>query len=177
VTSAFLCGRRGWGRPGEHGRPFVTSMGERSFCRGVSADPGDSLRHHQVSPPIPGSPSGHLFESLELAAETAIEVVARRPLSPVLRHPTEMDQIKVRQKEIKAVATTLSFEEDIRPLFRETDRNSMLRHFDLWWRADVVNHQVAILQSISSGTMPCDRPWSPEQVTLLQRWIEAGFPP
>ncbi len=35
---------------------------------------------------------------------------------------------------------TLSFERDIRPLFRERDRESMKRHFDLWSVDDVRAH-------------------------------------
>ena len=37
-------------------------------------------------------------------------------------------------------AQPLSFERDIRPLFREKDRTSMLRAFDLWSFTDVVAH-------------------------------------
>ena len=40
-------------------------------------------------------------------------------------------------------AGPLSFELDIRPLFRDKDRNAMLKAFDLWSYADVMAHQDA----------------------------------
>ena len=47
----------------------------------------------------------------------------------------------------------LSFERDVRPLFREKDRDSMLRRFDLWSRSDVQAHQDAILERLRNGTI------------------------
>jgi hypothetical protein len=70
-----------------------------------------------------------------------------------------------------------SFERDVRPLFREKDRTSMLRAFDLWSYDDVRAHQDAILRRLSAGTMPCDGAWPPEQVAIVQRWIAAGSLP
>ena len=67
-----------------------------------------------------------------------------------------------------------SFERDIRPMFREKDRNSMLRAFDLWSRSDVQAHQGAILQRLRDGTMPCDGAWPPDRVNVFQRWIAGG---
>ena len=71
----------------------------------------------------------------------------------------------------------LSFERDVRPLFREKDRDSMLKRFDLWSRSDVQAHQDAILERLRNGTMPCDGPWPPERVTIFQRWIASGSAP
>jgi hypothetical protein len=40
-------------------------------------------------------------------------------------------------------------------MFREKDRDSMLKGFDLWSRSDVQAHQDAILQRwIASGSAP-----------------------
>ena len=50
----------------------------------------------------------------------------------------------------------LSFERDVRPMFREKDRDSMLKAFDLWSHSDVQAHQDAILERLRNGTMPCD---------------------
>lgn len=61
----------------------------------------------------------------------------------------------------------LSFERDVRPLFRDKDRTSMLRAFDPWSHADVVAHQDAILTQVRSGHMPCDGAWPPEQTAVL----------
>jgi hypothetical protein len=72
----------------------------------------------------------------------------------------------------------LSFERDVRPLFRERDRGSMLdvANFDLWAREDVVEHSQAILERLENGSMPCDQPWPDERVALFRRWVDAGMP-
>jgi len=68
----------------------------------------------------------------------------------------------------------LGFESDIKPLFREKDRDSMRRAFDLWSHADVVAHADAIGQRLSDGTMPCDGAWPKHQVELFLRWVAQG---
>jgi hypothetical protein len=70
----------------------------------------------------------------------------------------------------------LSFERDIRPLFRDKDRNSMMAAFDLFDYADVAKNADAIVGSLRSGQMPCDGAWPDADVDTLQRWIEAGKP-
>jgi hypothetical protein len=70
----------------------------------------------------------------------------------------------------------ISFEEDIKPLFRERDRESMKRAFDLWSYDDVVEHSDAILNRLSEGTMPCDGAWPDEQVAVFEQWVDAGMP-
>jgi hypothetical protein len=50
----------------------------------------------------------------------------------------------------------VSFETDVKPLFRERDRESMQSHFDLWSHDDVSQHTDAILARLQAGTMPCD---------------------
>jgi hypothetical protein len=72
--------------------------------------------------------------------------------------------------------TPVSFETDVKPLFRERDRESMLSHFDLWSHADVSQHADAILASLESGAMPCDGAWPKAEVDLFQRWAESGKP-
>ena len=71
----------------------------------------------------------------------------------------------------------LSFEEDIRPLFRERDRGTMLQvaKFDLWTRDDVAEHSQAILERLENGSMPCDQAWPPERVDLFRRWVDSGM--
>jgi hypothetical protein len=71
----------------------------------------------------------------------------------------------------------LSFERDVRPMFRERDRDSMLKRFDLWSHSDVEANQDAILERLHDGTMPCDGAWPPEQVAVFQRWIAGGSAP
>jgi hypothetical protein len=71
----------------------------------------------------------------------------------------------------------LSFEADIRPLFREKDRNAMLRHFDLWSADDVRRHAESIYGALARGFMPCDGAWPEENKDLLRRWIDGGTLP
>ena len=68
----------------------------------------------------------------------------------------------------------VSFESDVKPLFRERDRQSMQSHFDLWSHDDVSRHADAILGRLRDGTMPCDSSWPQAQVDLFQRWAESG---
>lgn len=74
-------------------------------------------------------------------------------------------------------ASALSFERDIRPLFREKDRDSMLKAFDLWSHDDVVIHQDPIAARLANGTMPCDGAWSIERVAAFRQWIAEGSQP
>jgi hypothetical protein len=70
----------------------------------------------------------------------------------------------------------LSFERDIKPLFRTKDRYSMLQAFDLFEYQDVVEHANAIVGSLRSGKMPCDGAWADSQVDKVQQWIDQGTP-
>jgi hypothetical protein len=68
------------------------------------------------------------------------------------------------------------FETDIKPLFREHDRESMQRAFDLWSHDDVSQHADVILNRLQDGSMPCDGAWPQAQVDLFRRWAESGKP-
>jgi hypothetical protein len=70
----------------------------------------------------------------------------------------------------------ISFEQHIRPLFREGDREAMDWAFDLWSRDDVARNGEEILDRLRDGTMPCDRPWPEEQIRLFEDWIAQGPP-
>ena len=69
---------------------------------------------------------------------------------------------------------SISFEQHIKPLFREGDRQTMKWAFDLWSHDDVAGNSGAILERLRNGTMPCDGAWPDEQVAVFQDWIEAG---
>ena len=69
---------------------------------------------------------------------------------------------------------TPGFESDIKPLFNERDRGSMLSQFDLWSYDDVSVNADAILDRLRDGTMPCDGAWPQAQVDLFERWIASG---
>jgi hypothetical protein len=69
-----------------------------------------------------------------------------------------------------------SYAADIKPLFRERDRDAMLSNFDLWLYDDVVAHKDAILAQLAAGGMPCDGAWPKEQVELFRTWAAGGMP-
>jgi hypothetical protein len=71
----------------------------------------------------------------------------------------------------------LSFESDIRPLFRETDRAEMEWAFDLWDYDDVKENAEAILERIEDGSMPCDDPWPEDRIEVFKKWVSEGTPP
>jgi len=75
------------------------------------------------------------------------------------------------------MTTTLSFAADVKPLFRESDRASMQKAFDLWDYDDVVKFQDAIVERLADGSMPCDAPWKPEAIDLVRAWIAEGSRP
>ena len=70
----------------------------------------------------------------------------------------------------------VTFATDIRPMFRESDREAMRRAFDLWLYDDVVSHAEAIAAKLHDGTMPCDGPWPADRVEVFDRWLAQGTP-
>jgi hypothetical protein len=77
---------------------------------------------------------------------------------------------------VSATEGPISFEDQIKPLFRERDRRSMTWAFDLWSHDDVARNARAILDRLRDGTMPCDGAWPDEQIGLFQDWVEQGTP-
>jgi hypothetical protein len=71
----------------------------------------------------------------------------------------------------------VSYERQVKTLFRSKDQQSMLRHFDLWSYDDVSTHADAILGRLREGTMPCDGAWPEPSVDLFQQWVEGGKAP
>jgi hypothetical protein len=71
----------------------------------------------------------------------------------------------------------VSFESDVRPLFRTDDAESMSWAFDLASYEDVKENAEAIYERLADGSMPCDEPWPAERVQVFRDWIEAGMPP
>jgi len=70
----------------------------------------------------------------------------------------------------------MGFAVDIKPLFREDDRDSMDFAFDLWSYDDVKANAALILERLEDGTMPCDEPWSEDRVQNFRDWIAKGLP-
>ena len=71
-------------------------------------------------------------------------------------------------------AETPSYERDVKPLFRESDRSAMSFAFDLWSYDDVSANSAAILGKLESGSMPCDAAWDAGRVETFRRWTETG---
>jgi hypothetical protein len=71
----------------------------------------------------------------------------------------------------------VSYQADIKPLFRDSDRAAMLKAFDLWSYADVAAHGTKIAQKLQDGTMPCDGPWPADHVELFTDWVAEGSRP
>ena len=74
-------------------------------------------------------------------------------------------------------AKTLGYQEDIKPLFREKDRERMSFAFDLFTYDDVKENAEAILERLEEGDMPCDGAWPDEQVTTFRSWVQSGMEP
>ncbi len=74
-------------------------------------------------------------------------------------------------------ADEVGYAENIKPLFRDKDRDSMSFAFDLWSRDDVSEHAEDILDRLKEGEMPCDGEWPREQVALFERWVQGGKKP
>src|SRR5580693_3813825 len=127
--------------------------------------PGDPFRMKTGTTPARGAPCaqarpGGASATVARAGSVALSQRQEKPMTGEPDSPTG-----------------LSFERDVRPMFREKDRDSMLRAFDLWSYSDVHAHQDAILERLSNGTMPCDGAWPPEHVAVSQHGIPGGSAP
>jgi hypothetical protein len=69
-----------------------------------------------------------------------------------------------------------TWEQDIKPMFREWDREEMLYLFDLWSYQEVRENAEGIYNRVADGTMPCDAPWPQERIDLFGAWVSAGSP-
>lgn len=73
----------------------------------------------------------------------------------------------------------ISFAADIRPLFREGDIKCMekggVKLADLAWMSDPA-HAKSVYEAVSAGTMPPDKPWPAERISLFKSWMDAGYP-
>ena len=84
------------------------------------------------------------------------------------------------------MAATVSFANDIRPLFTSVDIDHMSAFFDLSNYDDVKNSAQQILQRLKGmggAVMPPppakggDGPWPAEKIGLFELWINGGFQP
>ncbi|HKZ82519.1 MAG TPA: hypothetical protein VJ793_02545 [Anaerolineae bacterium] len=74
---------------------------------------------------------------------------------------------------------SLSFAQDIRPLFRETDVEEMMdvAGFDLSRYEDVRDRAQDIYERLDEGSMPCDGAWPADQVARFKQWMDDGMAP
>jgi RimJ/RimL family protein N-acetyltransferase len=70
----------------------------------------------------------------------------------------------------------ISYEANIKPLFREGDRSSMRFAFDLWSYDDVSANADAIWGRLDNGSMPCDGAWDRDRLDAFKRWMDTGKP-
>jgi hypothetical protein len=131
---------------------------------------------------------GFALSLSKLALEGGIgELVGMARLTSGISHDHDLDLLERSCPELYNVwlpeevslmsDTTLSFERDIKPLFRESDRAAMSKAFDLWSASDVAAHGDAIAARLSDGSMPCDGPWQPERVATFTSWLKGGAKP
>ena len=116
-----------------------------------------------------------------LALGSGVAACARRRRNSIARHFADWGATSRfgTGGEFAAVAMgdePMHFEQDIKPLFREGDRDAMRFAFDLWSHDDVSTQADAILGRLEAGTMPCDGAWPAERVAVLRQWIDAGKP-
>jgi ferritin-like protein len=71
----------------------------------------------------------------------------------------------------------VTYEQDIRPLFRDRDIQSMSFAFDLSSYDDARANAEAIYEKLAAGSMPCDGRWPAEDVERFRTWIDNGSPP
>ena len=73
----------------------------------------------------------------------------------------------------------ISFAADIRPLFRDGDIGCMgkagIKLDDAAWMSVPANAKL-VYGAVSAGTMPPDKPWASDRISLFKAWMDAGYP-
>jgi Ferritin-like len=93
---------------------------------------------------------------------------------PAKESTAAADAVKDRREQM---GDQVTYEQDIRQLFRDRDIQSMKFAFDLSSYGDVRANAEAIYEKLAAGTMPCDGPWPAEDVERFRTWIDSGSPP
>jgi hypothetical protein len=75
------------------------------------------------------------------------------------------------------VNEAVSFEREIRPLFRDEDVEAMLFAFDLRSYDDAREYAEEIYERLADGSMPCDHEWPEADVAKVRTWIDGGMAP
>jgi hypothetical protein len=116
-------------------------------------------------------PTGYLF-----TPSTPPRWLREGAASSAATYPSPSSRRTTLREDGNMPASEVSFDADIKPLFREKDRDSMRGAFDLWSYPDVQTHADAIAEHLRNGSMPCDGAWSPERVEVFERWVAQGKP-
>jgi Ferritin-like len=101
--------------------------------------------------------------------------VSRFAVREPAKESTAADGAVIAGKE--QMADQVTYEQDIRPLFRDRDIQSMSFAFDLSSYNDVRTNAEAIYERLAAGSMPCDGRWPAEDVERFRTWIDNGSPP
>ena len=158
------------GRGGRHLRPELDRAGRPG--RRELDDP-EAVVEREVGIEPPAEPRVELLRALDVGDrddnDLELQVTGRHIHILSLRQPScdEGDHMS-------ATAQPVSFDSDIKPLFRDRDRGAMKFFVDLWSYDDVVRESDAILERLSDGSMPCDGAWDDERIALFQSWIDGG---
>ena len=153
-----------------------------SFCRQIEADAEPELAEQLA--PIGDAMSGMADDLAEHFPEwgafsrfspTAASSTMGDPDSQSESGPEGAPPDDAAAAPLPSDGEPISFEADIKPLFREGDRRSMNFAFDLWSYDDVSSRAAGILQRLEDGSMPCDGAWPAAQVQTFRRWTETGM--
>jgi hypothetical protein len=142
-----------------------------AFCQRLQGDAGEPLA--TTLGPI-GDALGEIADSL--AAHFGEWGAVSRFGQPEERtSPPPPDQAAEAKIDLPGLDEPVSYEKQIKPLFRGRDQQSMKFAFDLWSYDDVKANAQAILERLDNGTMPCDGAWPAEQITAFKRWLQSGM--
>jgi hypothetical protein len=124
------------------------------------------------------APTSEQHPSITIGSQvsTTPGMVGQQPVSPAPRtsHSESSTEPPV---PLPGAGEPVVFARNIKPLFRQDDRDSMKWAFDLWSYTDVKSHAGAIVERLRGGSMPCDGAWSAEKINVFQRWIDSGMAP
>jgi hypothetical protein len=101
--------------------------------------------------------------------------VSRFATRAAAKESTAAEDAAIDRKE--QMGNQVTYEQDIRQLFRDRDIQSMSFAFDLSSYEDVRANAEAIYEKLAAGSMPCDGRWPAKDVERFRTWIDNGSPP
>ncbi len=117
-----------------------------------------------------------LYEAAELEHGIMCQyAVSRFAAREPAKESTAAPEAVIDRKE--QMGDQVTYEQKIRPLFRDRDIQSMSFAFDLSSYDDVRANAEAIYQKLADGSMPCDGSWPADDVERFRTWIDNGSPP